>query len=69
MRTKTLPTQKTFAKLAVKNGMDIVWLQHLMGHANLETTRDYVQGLDIEDVDKAYQEHAPLKGIIEKRRK
>jgi len=39
-----------------------------MGHANLETTRDYVQGLDIEDVDKAYQEHAPLKGMIKKHR-
>ena len=48
--------------------MNIVLLQTLMGHANLETTRDYVQGLDIEDVDKAYQEHAPLKGMIKKHR-
>jgi integrase/recombinase XerD len=56
--------RRTFAKMAIKNGMDIIWLQTLMGHANLETTRDYVQGLDIEDVEKAYQEHAPLKGMI-----
>jgi len=61
--------RRTFAKMAIKNGRDIIWLQALMGHANIETTRDYVQGLDIDDVDKSYQEHAPLKGIIRKSRK
>jgi integrase/recombinase XerD len=56
--------RRTFAKMAIKNEMDIIWLQTLMGHTNLETTRDYVQGLDNEDVEKVYQEHAPLKGMI-----
>lgn len=55
--------RRTFARLSVKNGLDIVWIQHLMGHANLETTRDYIQDLDTEDIDKFYQEHAPLRDI------
>jgi len=28
--------RRTFAKMAVKNGMDIIWLQELMGHSQLE---------------------------------
>lgn len=55
--------RRTFAKMAIKNGMDIIYLQSLMGHANLETTRDYVQDLDDEDIEKAYFESSPMKGI------
>ena len=55
--------RRTFARLSVKNGLDILWLQFLLGHENLETTRDYIQGLDVADVEKFYQEHAPLRDI------
>lgn len=55
--------RRTFARLSVKNGLDILWLQFLLGHENLETTRDYIQGLDVADVERFYQEHAPLRDI------
>lgn len=55
--------RRTFARLAVKNGMDIVWLQHLLGHESIETTKDYVGELDVEDVAKFYEVHAPLRDI------
>lgn len=55
--------RRTFARMSVKNGMDVLWLQFLLGHTNLETTRDYIQDLDTEDVDRFYQEHAPLRDI------
>lgn len=42
--------RRSFAKLSVKAGMNIVYLQSLMGHAHLETTRDYVQKLDNSEV-------------------
>lgn len=53
--------RRAFARLSIKNGMDIIWLQFLMGHSNLETTRDYVQDLDVEDVEKFYLDLAPLR--------
>jgi len=55
--------RRTFARLSIKNGMGIIWLQFLMGHSNLETTRDYIQDLDVEDVEKFYLDSAPLKEI------
>ncbi len=55
--------RRTFARLAVKNGLDIVWLQNLMGHENIETTRHYVGELDVDDVAKFYEVHAPLRDI------
>jgi integrase/recombinase XerD len=55
--------RRTFARLAVKNGLDIVWLQHLLGHENIETTKGYVGELDVEDVAKFYEIHAPLRDI------
>jgi integrase/recombinase XerD len=55
--------RRTFARLAVKNGLDIVWLQHLLGHENIETTKHYVGELDVDDVARFYEAHAPLKDI------
>jgi integrase/recombinase XerD len=55
--------RRTFARLAVKNGLDIVWLQHLLGHENIETTKHYVGELDVDDVAKFYEVHAPLRDI------
>jgi integrase/recombinase XerD len=55
--------RRTFARLSVKNGMDIVWLQQLLGHENIETTKDYVGELDVDDIAKFYEVHAPLRDI------
>jgi integrase len=55
--------RRTFARMSIKNGLDIVWLQYLMGHENVETTKDYVGDLDVEDVAKFYEVHAPLRDI------
>jgi integrase/recombinase XerD len=55
--------RRTFARMAVKNGLDIIWLQHLMGHENIETTRHNVGELDVDDVAKFYEVHAPLRDI------
>ena len=55
--------RRTFARLSVKNGLDIVWLQHLLGHENIETTKHYVGELDVDDVARFYEVHAPLRDI------
>jgi integrase/recombinase XerD len=55
--------RRTFARLSVKNGLDIVWLQHLLGHENIETTKHYVGELDVDDIAKFYEVHAPLRDI------
>lgn len=42
--------RRTFAKMSVKSGMSIIVIQQLMGHSQIETTRDYIQQLDDEDI-------------------
>ncbi len=56
--------RRSFAKLSVKAGMNIVYLQSLMGHAHLETTRDYVQKLDNSEVLKAQKTHGTVDTYI-----
>ncbi|MZQ99603.1 MAG: tyrosine-type recombinase/integrase [Acidaminobacter sp.] len=36
----------TFAKMAVRNGMDIFTLQHILGHSSIDMVRKYVHLLD-----------------------
>jgi integrase len=55
--------RRTFAKMAIKNGLDIVWLSELMGHSEISTTRKYIQNLDVEDVQKNYHQFSPLRDI------
>lgn len=52
--------RRSFAKLSVKAGMNIVYLQSLMGHAHLETTRDYVQKLDNSEVLNAQKSYGAV---------
>ena len=53
--------RRTFAKLAVKSGMNIIYIQQLMGHANIDTTRSYIQNLDDEDI---LENHAKF-GVVD----
>jgi len=52
--------RRTFARQAVINGMDIIWVQQLMGHSSIEMTQHYVQQLDTDDLIATYKKYAPL---------
>jgi integrase len=52
--------RRTFAKLALKAGMDLIYIQRMMGHENLETTRRYIQDLDDRDVIMAAMKYSPM---------
>lgn len=53
----------TFAVEAVKKGMDIFTLQRILGHANIQTTRQYVQ-LQTADIQKKHNEINVLGSIL-----
>ena len=55
--------RRTFATLSIKNGMGLVHLQGLMGHASITTTRDYI-GISEEDLAKAHKKHGPVDKIL-----
>ena len=48
--------RRTFATMSVRQGMDMISLQRLMGHANISMTGRYVNLLD-EDLVAAHSEH------------
>ena len=54
--------RRTFATLSLQNGMDLVSLQTLLGHNNLETTRRYVQWLDA-DLLEAHRHASPVDNL------
>lgn len=56
-----------FATMAAENGMSVFHLQKLMGHADIATTRKYVQ-LSAESIAEQHRQFSPL-GRIMKRRK
>ncbi|MEW6649426.1 MAG: tyrosine-type recombinase/integrase [Chloroflexota bacterium] len=51
--------RRTFATLALQGGMDLVSLQMLLGHADLSTTRGYIQWLD-GDLLEAHRRSSPV---------
>jgi len=51
--------RRGFAKEFLKNGGDLVTLQSLLGHAEVETTRGYVQ-LDADELQTIYSRSSPL---------
>jgi integrase/recombinase XerD len=48
--------RRTFATMSVRQGMDMISLQRLMGHADISMTAQYVNLLD-EDLVAAHSEH------------
>ena len=52
--------RRSFAKLSVKAGMNLIYIQSLMGHADIETTRNYVQKLDNSEVLNAQKTHGTV---------
>ena len=52
--------RRSFAKLSVKAGMNLIYIQSLMGHSNIETTRNYVQKLDSSEVLNAQKIHGTV---------
>jgi len=49
----------TAAILHLKNGMDLVSLQHLLGHNDVSTTRGYLEALKDEDVEDKARRTSP----------
>lgn len=52
----------TMAKLFLMNGGDIFTLQYLLGHANLEMTRYYVE-LFSTDIHKQHEKYSPIENL------
>lgn len=59
-RTRITPhaLRHGFARYCVKNGMDISYLKDIMGHENLETTKQYLKFTD-QDIKEAVRKHGP----------
>ena len=51
--------RRGFAKEFLKNGGDLFTLQNLLGHAEVETTRGYVQ-LEPDEIEEIYTKNSPL---------
>jgi len=51
--------RRTFATLSIKNGMNPLHLQGLLGHSSLEIVRRYIQILD-GDLMQAHREYGPV---------
>lgn len=49
----------TAAILHLKNGMDLVSLQHLLGHNDISTTRGYLEALKDKDVEDKARRTSP----------
>lgn len=54
----------TMAKLFLMNGGDIFTLQYLLGHANLEMTRYYVE-LFSTDIHKQHEKYSPIENLAD----
>ena len=51
--------RRGFASECIRNGMNLVHVQSLMGHANIETTRRYITVKEA-DLIEAYQDFGPI---------
>jgi integrase/recombinase XerD len=51
--------RRTFATLSLKAGMNVLHLQSILGHANLEMTRRYVQMVE-DDLGESHKEYGPI---------
>ncbi|WP_420490850.1 tyrosine-type recombinase/integrase [Neobacillus drentensis] len=55
----------TFARNYVLNGGDIFTLQRILDHADIQTTRKYVQ-MDNEHIREQHNKFSPLRNIIKR---
>lgn len=55
-----------FAKMAALNGMDVFTLQRILGHADISTTRRYVQ-LDDEDIKRQHAQFSPITYVLKRK--
>lgn len=56
-----------FAKMAALNGMDIFSLMRMMGHADISTTRRYVQ-INDDDIKIQHAQFSPLSRILKRKK-
>jgi integrase len=56
--------RRSFAKLSIKAGMNLIYIQSLMGHSDIETIRDYVQKLDNFEVLNALKIHGTVDNCL-----
>lgn len=54
--------RRTFVILSLRAGMDVLHLQAMLGHENLEMTRHYAQMVD-EDLLQAHKAHSPVDNL------
>jgi site-specific recombinase XerD len=54
--------RRTFATLALRNGMNLIELQGLLGHASLQMTERYVQLLTV-DYSNAHRQYGPIDNL------
>ena len=57
--------RRTFATLSLRAGMNLLYLQGLMGHSTVEMTRRYVQMID-DDLLEAHREHGPIDTLVKR---
>jgi len=51
--------RRTFATMSLRNGMNPLYVQSMLGHSSLEMTRRYIQ-LVKDDLMEAHAEHGPI---------
>jgi len=60
--------RRFYAKHSVLNGMDLFSLQRILGHADITTTRRYVQ-LNKEDLVLQHNQFSPLANVIRRKKR
>ncbi|MFH2039066.1 MAG: tyrosine-type recombinase/integrase [Chloroflexota bacterium] len=59
--------RRTFATQSLRSGMNLVYLQTMMGHTSVELTRRYIQTID-DDLLEEHRRHGPLDKIMKYKR-
>ena len=54
--------RRTFVILSLRNGMDVLHLQAMLGHESLEMTRHYAQMVD-DDLIQSHKAHSPVDNL------
>lgn len=54
----------TFAYMSMRNGMDLIKLQQLMGHSKIDTTQRYLRSFGYEDLKVGYEQFNPLENFM-----